>query len=152
MAGETHASPGLLEARLGYLLKHAHLRLGEASAKALAPFGIEGHQLAVLVVLADGHPLSQLEAAGRLGVDRTTMVALVDTLEDRGLVERRRSATDRRRNIVELTEAGRDCLRRAEDARRDMERRFLAPLGEHEAEQFVRALQTLVAAPENDGE
>ncbi|MER7182598.1 MarR family transcriptional regulator, partial [Streptomyces hyaluromycini] len=85
-----------LEARLGYLLKHVQAELARASAEALAPFGMDGHELAVLVVLAGPEQLSQIEAAGRLGVDRTTMVALLDGLERRGLVERRRSPQDRR--------------------------------------------------------
>ncbi|MFD8418975.1 MarR family winged helix-turn-helix transcriptional regulator [Streptomyces sp. NPDC059466] len=134
----------LLESRLGYLLKHAQQRLTRASAEALAPFGVDGHELAVLAVLAAEYPLSQVEVAGRLGVDRTTMVALVDGLEDHGLVERRRSPQDRRKNIVELTAVGRDCLRRAELARQETERRFLAPLGEEAGAALVRALRVLV--------
>src|SRR5690349_8578256 len=86
----------LLGTRLGYLLKHTQLRLAEHAGPALAPFGLDARELAVLAVLAAGRPLSQLEAARRLGVDRTTMVALVDTLEGKGLVERRRSEEDRR--------------------------------------------------------
>ncbi|MFF2510465.1 MarR family winged helix-turn-helix transcriptional regulator [Streptomyces sp. NPDC058086] len=145
MTGERSSVPPVpLESRLGYLLKHAQQRLARASVEALAPFGIDGHELAVLAVLAAEYPLSQVEVAGRLGVDRTTMVALIDGLEDQGLVERRRSPQDRRKNIVELTPVGRDCLDRAERARRDMERRFLAPLDEEAAATFVRALQILV--------
>lgn len=87
----TDARPAPLESRLGYLLKHAQARLARASAEALAPYGVDGHLLAVLVVLSGGEPLSQVEAAGRLGVDRTTMVSLIDGLEDQGLVQRRRS-------------------------------------------------------------
>ncbi|MFC3574147.1 MarR family winged helix-turn-helix transcriptional regulator [Streptomyces yaanensis] len=138
-------APTPLESRLGYLLKHAQLRLARASAETLAPFGVDGHELAVLVVIAGDEPLSQIEVGARLGVDRTTMVALIDGLEDRGLVERRRSPRDRRKNIVGLTAAGEDCLRRGEEARREAERRFLAPLDEEEAASLVRALQVLVA-------
>lgn len=98
----------------------------------------------MLAVLAAEYPLSQVEVAGRLGVDRTTMVALVDGLEDQGLVERRRSPADRRKNIVELTPEGRDCLDRAERARLAMERRFLDPLDEETAAALVRALRILV--------
>ncbi|MDH6135719.1 DNA-binding MarR family transcriptional regulator [Kitasatospora sp. MAA4] len=133
--------------RLGYLFKHVHLRLAEASALALAPFGVDGRELAVLVVLAAKDPLSQLEAAGRLGVDRTTMVALVDALEVKGLVERRRSSQDRRKNIVQLTPTGQDCLRKGEQARAEMERQFLAPLAPSDADRLVRSLQTLATAP-----
>ncbi|KPI16022.1 transcriptional regulator, MarR family [Actinobacteria bacterium OK006] len=141
---ERHVPPVPLESRLGYLLKHAQQRLARASAAALAPLGIDGHELAVLAVLAAEYPLSQVEVAGRLGVDRTTMVALVDGLEDQGLVERRRSPADRRKNIVELTPEGRDCLGRAERARLAMERRFLDPLDEETAAALVRALRILV--------
>lgn len=145
------ATSEALASRLGYLFKHVNLRLTEASASALAPFGVNGRELAVLAVLAAEYPLSQLEAAGRLGVDRTTMVALVDALEEKGLVERRRSSQDRRRNTVQPTPAGRECLRGAENAREEMERRFLAPLSPEDADRLVRSLRTLVAAPGEPG-
>lgn len=134
----------LLGTRLGYLLKHAQLRLAEHAGPALAPYGLDARELAVLAVLAAGRPLSQLEAARRLGVDRTTMVALVDALEDKGLVERRRSEEDRRRNVVELTERGVRVRAEAEEARETAEHRFLAPLGEQDAARLVKALRVLV--------
>jgi DNA-binding MarR family transcriptional regulator len=105
---------------------------------------VDRHELAVLGVLAAGEELSQVEVAGRLGVDRTTMVSLIDGLEDQGLVERRRSPRDRRKNIVEPTPEGRDCLRRAEQARRAAEHRFLAPLGAETAATLFRALRLLI--------
>lgn len=137
--------PPVPEDRLGRLLERAQAKLARASAEALAPHGVDGHELTVLAVLAAAPSPSQVEAAGRLGVDRTTMVALIDGLEDQGLVARRRSPWDRRKNIVELTAAGEDCLSRAEQAWRGAERRFLAPLGEETAASLVRALRTLVA-------
>lgn len=138
--------PDELAGRLGYLLKHVQQQLVQASAPAMALFGIDGRELAVLTVLAAGAPLSQQDAADRLGVDRTTMVALVDSLEAKDLVERHRSPQDRRRNIVELTAAGSDRLRDAARARDKVEREFLAPLGESLAADFVRALQILITA------
>ncbi|MEY9872582.1 DNA-binding MarR family transcriptional regulator [Streptacidiphilus sp. MAP12-33] len=126
-------TPGALQARLGYLLKHTQLRFAEASARALAPLGIDGRELAVLAVLAAGaagEPLSQAEAAAALGVDRTTMVALADALEAKGLVERRRSPHDRRRNALHVTGPGADLLARAEAVRHEVERGFLAPVAE----------------------
>jgi DNA-binding MarR family transcriptional regulator len=143
-SGEENATAPL-STRLGYLLKHAQLRYAEVSAEALAPLGINGRELAVLAVLAEDVPLSQLEAAGRLGVDRTTMVALVDALESRGLAERRRSEADRRKNVVQLTEQGRTLMHSAERVRLDSERSFLAPLPAADAEALLRALRHLVA-------
>ncbi|OIV36322.1 MarR family transcriptional regulator [Mangrovactinospora gilvigrisea] len=131
--------------RLGYLLKHVQQRWTEASARALAPLGLDGRELAVLAVLGADVPLSQAEAAQRLGVDRTTMVALVDAVEAKGRAERRRDPRDRRRNTVHLTADGRALLRRAEDARRAAERAFLAELPAADAEALLRALRALAA-------
>jgi DNA-binding MarR family transcriptional regulator len=136
--------PAELTSRLGYLLKHAQLRLAELTAEALAPYGITGRELAVLLVLAGREPASQQEAAGRLGIDRTTMVAFLDTLEGKGLVSRRPDANDRRRNVMVLTAAGHDALRDATQASDDAERRFLTPLTRPAAEQLKRALSNLI--------
>jgi DNA-binding MarR family transcriptional regulator len=132
-----------LASRLGYLLKHAQQRLVLAAEPVMARHGIDGRELAVLTVLAADYPLSQHEAAERLGVDRTTMVALVDDLEAKGLVERHRSLQDRRKNIVQLTETGERCLDAAGRARDAVEHEFLAPLGDKLGSQFLRALQIL---------
>jgi DNA-binding MarR family transcriptional regulator len=143
----TNGLPDALAYRLGYLLKHAQQRLMLAAAPATAQFGIDGRELAVLAVLGADTPLSQQDAAEQLGVDRTTMVALVDSLERKGLVGRHRRPEDRRKNIVQLTASGQRCLREAGQARDAAERDFLAPLGQAEAARFVRALQVLVSAP-----
>ena len=81
----------MMSDRLGYLLQHVLARLTEAQTKALEPFGLNGRDLAVLSAVASEEPLSQLEVAARLGVDRTSIGDLLDSLEERGLVERRRS-------------------------------------------------------------
>jgi len=140
-----------LSRRLGYLLKHAQLRMSELTAKSLTPYGVDGRELGVLLVLAGREPASQQQAAQRLGIDRTTMVALLDTLEGKGLVSRHPHADDRRRNVVELTEAGQDTLRRATEASDDAEREFLAPLSPQAARQLRDSLQTIVAHPDNQG-
>ena len=138
--------PAPLADRLGFLLKHAQLELSGFSEPALRPLGIIGRELAVLSVLADGGSLSQHQAARRLAIDRTTMVALLDGLQDKGLVERHPHPGDRRRNVVELTAAGHRVLDEAMRATRDAERRFLAPLGDAGAERFRDALRSLIAA------
>ncbi|MET8804253.1 hypothetical protein [Streptomyces sp. NPDC004546] len=76
------------------------------------------------------------------------MVALVDALEE---VARLRSAEDRRRNTVEPTAHGQEVLHRAEQARAEAERRFLAALSDADAE-FLAALRTLVGVAEAERE
>jgi len=116
--------------RLGYLLKHVLARLTEAQTAALAPHGLNGRDLAVLSAVASGEPLSQLEVAARLRVDRTSIGDLLDGLEERGFVERRRSAEDRRRNVVVLTSLGESTFAAAEQVRLQVEKSFLAPLAD----------------------
>jgi DNA-binding MarR family transcriptional regulator len=139
-----HGPPSELAGRLGYLFKHAQARLAELTAEALAPLGISGRELAVLLVLASQEPASQQQAARRLGIDRTTMVSFVDVLEDKGLVARRPDPDDRRRNVVALTTAGHETLHRATRASDDAERRFLAPLTRLAGENLKQALAKLV--------
>nr|WP_225954432.1 MarR family transcriptional regulator [Kibdelosporangium phytohabitans] len=131
------------------MLKHAQLRMDELTAAALRPYGINGRELAVMLVLATGEPASQQQAAQRLGVDRTTMVALLDALETKELVSRHPHEEDRRRNVVELTEAGRETLRLATAASDEAERKLLEPLGSRVDAQHLRnALRTIVVRPE----
>lgn len=143
MSSDNRPGPALSR-NLVYLLKHAHLRMAELTANALTPYGIEGRELGVLLVLTGREPASQQQAARRLGIDRTTMVALLDALEGKGLVSRHPYVEDRRRNVVELTDAGKDTLRRATEASDDAERQFLASLSPQAAEQLRNSLQTIV--------
>jgi DNA-binding MarR family transcriptional regulator len=143
-AGEPAQPPvPALAGRLGYLLKHAQLRMAELNAAALAPFGITGRELAVLLSIDSQAPLSQQEAARWLGVDRTTMVALIDELEGKQLVQRRQDPADRRKNVVALTPAGRGTLRKAGKASDEAERRFLAPLTGDQAAEIRESLRRI---------
>jgi hypothetical protein len=74
---------------LGYLLKHAHLALEHRAQAALAGVGVTVRDLGVLRVIASGEAQSQQGAAAVLGVDRTSMVTLLDALERQGIVARR---------------------------------------------------------------
>jgi len=110
----------------------------------LAPLGINARELTVLLFLAGREPESQQHAARNLGVDRTTMVALLDALEDKQLVARRPDRHDRRRNVVELTDTGRRVLRRATRASDEAERQLLTGFDEADAAQ-LRALLGRIA-------
>jgi DNA-binding MarR family transcriptional regulator len=132
-------------ARLGYLLKQAHLQFTEQARQALAPLDIGPREWAALICLDDERGLSQGEVARLLGVDRTTMVALVDGLQRKGLVAREPHPADRRKNRVALTGAGRHVLARGAELADETERRFLAVLSPAGAEQLKAALQTVIA-------
>jgi DNA-binding MarR family transcriptional regulator len=135
---------------LGYLIKHAHLQLEERTDAALARLGVTSRDLGALRVIAGGEAASQQEVAGVLGVDRTSMVALLDTLESRGIVARRPSEHDRRRNVVELTGTGRRLFEQAEAASLAVERDFTASLGAQGAAKLRHALRTALQGSHAD--
>lgn len=147
MSSESQDQPGAeLADRLGYLLKHAQQRLTELNAAALAPYGLSGRELAVLLVFDALGPTSQQDAARRLGVDRTTMVGLVDALEAKGIVQRAPYAEDRRRNVVRFTAAGRTTFRKALTASDAAEREFLGAMDDAAAAGFRAQLRALIGA------
>ena len=138
--------PGGGPHRLGYLLKHADLQYAQLASAALEPLGIGPREWAALLCLDEQHGHSQREVAELLGVDRTTMVALVDELEANGWVMRRPQPGDRRKNAVTLTRKGRDVMRRGGHILDDCERRFLAALSEADAGRLKNALDAVITA------
>lgn len=139
MADERDLGPGLSR-RLTYLLKYALVTLDELHEEHLAPSGINTRELAVLLLLDDREPESQQQAAQRLGVDRTTMVGLLDGLESKALVARRPDPADRRRNVVELTDTGHQTLESATRASDQAEEQLLADLGKADATRLRQLL------------
>jgi DNA-binding MarR family transcriptional regulator len=119
--------------------------MSEMHVEALAPFNIHARDLGVLLVIDRFEPASQQQVADRLGVDRTTMVAIIDALEAKGIIARRPDAQDRRRNMVELTPAGQDLLRQATTASDAAEAELLAPLAPEEGEQLRDLLVRVLA-------
>ncbi|WP_306746350.1 MarR family winged helix-turn-helix transcriptional regulator [Saccharothrix yanglingensis] len=129
---------------LGYLLKHATLKLTALTDAALGPLGIDSKDFGALRVLAHREPASQLQVAQTLGIDRTTMVALLDVLERKGIITRRPDPADRRRNVVELTDQGTRTYDAARVAYGEAESAFLAAVGPDAADRLRRTLRTLV--------
>ena len=140
--------PGpLVSRRLGYLFKHAERRMDELNTEALAPFGIDARELGILLVIAGHDTGSQQQAAQRLGIDRTSMVARIDALEQKGLLSRHPHAQDRRRNMVTLTDAGETVVRQATAASERAEAALLSPLTDDEQERLRQALLAIAQRP-----
>jgi len=114
--------------RLGFLITQAHHRFRGRADEILRPLGIEVRHFGALTALADGVP-SQRELADRLRVSGPVVVEMVDALEARGMVERRRDPADRRSNALVITEAGRDALLQARGSLEDATHELVAPIG-----------------------
>lgn len=127
-----------------YLLLKAGYYIGQDFDAALADLGLSGREFLVLSFVSAAEGLSQQELSGRLGLDPTIVVGLVDALEDRDLLTRTRDRTDRRRNVLELTSAGRRLHARAVAAAAAAETEFLAPLSAADRERLRQLLHTVM--------
>lgn len=136
-------SPALSD-RLGPLLGRVHEAHRALAHAALAPLGLSPKGFGALALLAVEGPLSQQRLAERTGIDRTTMVAVVDELERAGTVERSRDPGDRRAYALQLTRHGGRLLARAEAAVVGAEERFLAPLPIAEQRRLKSTLRRLL--------
>jgi len=95
-------TPEALRHSIGFLVTRLHMPMRVAFSQALAPIGLEPPHAGVLVALRATGPISQSELARVFAVSGAHMVQLIDELEERGLVERRRLDTDRRAQVLHL--------------------------------------------------
>jgi DNA-binding MarR family transcriptional regulator len=94
--------------------------------------GMRPRHLVALTLLRDHGPMAQAALGEAVRLDPSNVVALLNDLEARGLVARRRDPEDRRRHIVELSEGGGRALDRAEDGLSAVEDRILGTLSADE--------------------
>lgn len=134
----------LINARVGYLLNAASARIHESTAAALAPLGLSPRESGVLHHVRSLGPISQRALGLVLRIDRTTMVAMIDALEAKGLVSRAADPRDRRAHALTVTREGRQISRRADLIVLRVERRFLAALPDAEANALRRTLARLI--------
>jgi DNA-binding MarR family transcriptional regulator len=143
--------PPAMMRRVGALLGLASQAAQEAGNNALAPLGLSVKDFAVLTFLGAerASPFSQQAIGERLRIDRTTMVAVIDDLEQAGLVRRERNADDRRAYVIKLTPKGARMQARAEKALDAlMNDHYLAPLSEVERQTLAELLTRLVERSE----
>lgn len=93
------------------LINHAARLAGRATEQAMAGTGSRRYHYAVLTTLCEGGAASQAELGRRTGIDRSDIVAVLNDLVARGFVDRAADPDDRRRNIVNLADPGREHLR-----------------------------------------
>ena len=139
VAKELVASSGFLLARLGFGFK----------AKAMARFeeaGFEIYDYSVLAILAEGARETQANIADALALDPSRLVALLDSLEERGLIARQRDPHDRRRHVVSITATGTRELSKLRQMVKQLEEEFLAPLDAESRKTLHELLLELVCA------
>lgn len=133
-------TPARLTSKPTWLLSQVAMHGHRLLTDGLAPASSRGYHYRLLAALEEFGPASQARLGGRAGVDRSDVVAALNDLAARGMVERTQDPTDRRRNIVTITPAGRAHLRRLDRLLAGVQDELLAPLSPAERTELVRLL------------
>ena len=118
------------------------------AAEVLGSVGLTPAVFALLNVVGAREGAIQQELGSALGIDRSTMVSLIDQLESAGLARRRPSATDRRAREIAITPKGRRLLQQARRLLCEVEDEVLAGLNARERQELLALLRrVLESAP-----
>ncbi|WP_324194011.1 MarR family winged helix-turn-helix transcriptional regulator [Nocardia blacklockiae] len=131
--------PATLTFRLGYL----GTKVADLYAARIAELGLKQKHVGMLIALSGDGAASQQEMAARMEVAPSLVVALADHLENLGALRRVRDADDRRRQVLTLTDRGRELLTACEDIAHRLDGELAAELGGRDRAALHRALGTV---------
>jgi DNA-binding MarR family transcriptional regulator len=140
-------TPAPLLDSIGFLITRVHFRLHRVFAAALLPLDIEPRHMGCMTALAELGPVPQAELGRALGVSGASVVQMVDDLERRGLVERRRLERDRRTQVLHLLPAADLVATEGQRLSGIVVNERLAPLDDAERARLTQLLVRFVTAP-----
>jgi MarR family transcriptional regulator, lower aerobic nicotinate degradation pathway regulator len=125
---------------VSFLLKRLGYRLKERTILAYEATGLSPYDHGVLALLDEEPVETQAMIADALGYDRSHLVGVLDDLEARALIERRRDPADRRRHLVTLTPAGKEAVERLRTVSKQVDDEFFEPLSAQERRELFALL------------
>jgi DNA-binding MarR family transcriptional regulator len=129
----------------GFLLSALGAHSAARYASHVEPLGLTPPHVGLLRAIALGPGRSQQAIADEFGMPPSRMVAFIDELEAKGLVERRRGARDRRVHSLYLTKVGEKMMRQLADVGRAAEEALLGSLNEAERRQLSELLARIAS-------
>lgn len=134
---------GILPGLLGYNLRRAHQVSWRTYVAFIGKDKIRPGLFSLMCLVRSNPSISQIELGTHLGVDKTSIVALLDRLERAGLIQRKRSTRDRRRQGICLTEAGMHEFETLVQKVRQLERHMSERFSAQELKQFLGYLRRM---------
>ena len=138
-------TPARLTAKPTWLISQTAAHAHRLLAATFTAAGTRGYHYRLLAALQEFGPASQASLGRRSGIDRSDVVAALNELGRRGLVERTPDPADHRRNIVTITPAGAACLDQLENLVAGVQDELLAPLSPEDRDQLIRLLSRVLA-------
>ncbi len=136
---------GMLDELVGFHLRRAQAVVFDHFMKVVKDGRITPGQFGVLTLIEQNPGLNQSGLAGALGIERSTMVAVINALEERGLVKRQESTADRRSYVLSLTKQGKGMLGQVGDRVRDYEAHITSALDASEKSVLIDLLKRIRA-------
>ena len=137
-------------ARIGFLLSQLGAHAADLFAEQVKNLGVTLSEAGVVRILARSPGMTQRELASKLGTTQSRVVVLVDGLERKELATRTRSASDRRVQHLDLTDAGRAMLPLLRQAAEAQEAALTGSLSSDERSRLYELLSALSARRELD--
>jgi DNA-binding MarR family transcriptional regulator len=135
---------GPLPGFVGYMLRRAQLLIFDDFIRTMSSVGLRPASFSVLAVIAANPGSTQSAVSNALGLQRTNLVAIIDSLEQGGFARREPAKTDRRSHALHLTDQGQRLLARALKLQAEHERRILQKLGPGDSQSLLHLLTRLV--------
>lgn len=136
---------GLLPGLIGFNLRRTQIKIFQAFAQTVGRHDVTPGQFGVLEIVNANPGLNQSELGAAMGVDRSTVVAVIDRLEDRDLVVRAPSPKDRRSYALRLSRTGEELLAILQPLVREHDQRAGQCLNDDEQAALISYLRRLEA-------
>ena len=128
---------------LGFNIRRAQIALWRDFNRNVAEGYVRPGVFSALLLARANPGIAQIEIANQLGIDKASVVALVDRMEDAGWVTRKRSTEDRRRQGIFLTPSGVKACRSLKKEMIDHEQKFVARYTDQELRALIALLRRL---------
>jgi DNA-binding MarR family transcriptional regulator len=133
----------ILPSLLGYNIRRAQIALWRDFARTVADGAVRPGMFSAIALIKANPGIAQIELANELGIDKASMVVLVDRTQDAGWVVRTRSQEDRRRQGLSLTPAGAAMYRKLKREMLEHEEKFSVQYSAAERRQLLSLLRRL---------
>lgn len=133
----------ILPSLLGYNIRRAQIALWRDFTRSVAEGEVRPGVFSVLSLASSNPGIAQIDIANQLDIDKASVVALIDWLENQGWVARKRSAADRRRHEISVTPAGQKAYKSLKREMIEHEKKFIDRFTDTERKQLISLLQRL---------